>query len=74
MFHMHCVPHILNLILKSGLEMLDQLIQKIQKAERGIGSSMQRDEKFTHALSQTKIILRGESLQTLTLVGIQLMI
>ncbi|XP_074362243.1 uncharacterized protein LOC141702485 isoform X1 [Apium graveolens] len=54
MFHMRCVAHILNLIVKSGLEMVDHLIEKIQKTARYIGSSAQRDEKFTIALSQTK--------------------
>ncbi|KAL6542546.1 hypothetical protein OROMI_024148 [Orobanche minor] len=55
MFHMCCVPHILNLIVKSGLGLLDQLIEKIQKTARYISVSVQRDEKFTIALSQTKL-------------------
>lgn len=58
MFHMRCVPHILNLIVKSGLEMPDNLIEKIQKTARYIGSPAQRDEKFTLALSQTKLNTR----------------
>lgn len=58
MFHMRCVPHILNLIVKSGLELLDELIEKIQKTARYINSSAQRDEKFLLALSQTKLNTR----------------
>ncbi|XP_074336027.1 zinc finger BED domain-containing protein RICESLEEPER 2-like [Apium graveolens] len=50
-----CVPHILNLIVKSGLEMFDHLVEKIQKTAKYIGSSAQRDEKLTFALSQTKL-------------------
>ena len=64
MFHMRCVPNILNLIVKSGLEMLDHLVEKIQKTAKYIGYSSPRDEKFTLALLKPNLILRDKSLLT----------
>lgn len=52
---MHYVPHILYLIVHSGLKTLDKLFKKIQKITKYIESSAQRDENFTLAPSQTKL-------------------
>lgn len=53
-FHIRCMAHILNLIVKDGLNENVSSVKKIQKAVRYIRNSTQRIERFKEGMKCTK--------------------
>ena len=46
MLHMHCVAHVLNLIVQDGLDVIGSYIEKVQESVRFWTASTKRRQKF----------------------------
>lgn len=55
MFHLRCCAHIINLIVKNGLDVVQGLIEKIRKSVLYINHSPKRNEQFERALIQNRL-------------------
>ena len=54
-FHMHCCAHILNLIVKEGLEVIKESVEKIRKSAAFWTATLKRLEKFVETACQSNI-------------------
>jgi hypothetical protein len=53
-FHMRCCAHILNLVVRDGLEVIKDSIEKIRQSIAFWTASAKREEKFVEAVKQLK--------------------
>nr|KAJ0196442.1 hypothetical protein LSAT_V11C700369290 [Lactuca sativa] len=58
-FHMRCGAHILNLIVKYGLELIKDAIVRIRGAVRHVRSSTKRSKLFDACVSKSKILSKA---------------
>jgi hypothetical protein len=54
--HIRCCAHIVNLIVKSGLNCIDTFITKIRSVVRYVRSSPERAEQFKRCVEKEKIV------------------
>lgn len=55
LFHTRCTAHIINLIVKSGLKVINPLVEFIRNSCKFIGGSLAREQKWKIDLSQTRL-------------------
>lgn len=55
LFHIRCSAHIMNLIVKNGLDVIKELMGKLRDSVKYVNGSVQREEKFGLALVQTRL-------------------
>jgi hypothetical protein len=55
LFHVHCAAHVLNLIVKDGLEVIDGVINDIRESVKYIKGSTSRKEKFEEIIVEIGI-------------------
>ena len=56
MFHMHCSAHILNLIVKDGLDVINDSIDRIRGSVSYWTASPKREEKFLETVRELEIV------------------
>ncbi|KAK9071832.1 hypothetical protein SSX86_008261 [Deinandra increscens subsp. villosa] len=55
LFHVRCCAHILNLLVKDGLSMIDSVIGEVREAVKYINSSEMRRQIFSNAAQQLQV-------------------
>jgi len=72
--HIHCCPHIINLIVQDGLKKIDVGVHKIRESVKYVKGSQVRKQKFLDCIKQVDLDMKKVSEKMFLLDGIQLIL